>query len=68
MKNIVIAPVGDNLDPLFIGIKEFNTEKVILVTPGERVHIANQAKKDLDMTVTVEPTTPQVPHDRSQTY
>ena len=29
MKNIVIAPMGDNMDALFVGIKEFPTEKII---------------------------------------
>lgn len=47
-KYCVIAPVGDNLNALFIGIKEFPTEKVYLITPPERVHDARKVKKDLE--------------------
>ncbi len=47
-KNIIIAPVGDNMDALFIGLREFPTEKVILLTPPERVKEAERAMQDLD--------------------
>ncbi|MBL7055380.1 hypothetical protein ISS07_00530 [Candidatus Woesearchaeota archaeon] len=47
-KKIVIAPVGDNMDALFIGIKEFPTERVILLCPEENFDAANKAKKDLE--------------------
>ncbi|MFH1590607.1 MAG: hypothetical protein ABIC95_01630 [archaeon] len=33
MGYVVIAPVGDNLRALFIGMKEFPTERVLLITP-----------------------------------
>ena len=44
----VIAPVGDNLDALFIGMKEFATEKVYLITPKENVKKAQKIEKKLD--------------------
>ena len=47
-KNIIIAPVGDNMDALFIGLREFPTEKVILLSPPERVKEAERAMQDLD--------------------
>ena len=47
-KNIIIAPVGDNMDALFIGLREFPTEKVILLTPPERLEDAERAVQDLD--------------------
>lgn len=48
MKNVVIAPVGDNLDALFVGMKEFQTERVILITPEDRMKEAEQVRKDLE--------------------
>lgn len=47
-KNIIIAPVGDNMDALFIGLREFPTEKVMLLTPKERMKEAEKAMQDLD--------------------
>ena len=47
-KSIIIAPVGDNMDALFIGLNEFPTEKVILLTPKDRLKEAERAVKDLD--------------------
>ena len=47
MKNLVIAPVGDNLDALFGGIKEFPTEKIVLISPEDRIEDAEKAKTDL---------------------
>jgi DNA-binding transcriptional ArsR family regulator len=47
-KSVIIAPVGDNMDALFIGLREFPTERVILLTPPERAEEARQAIKDLD--------------------
>lgn len=48
MKNVVIAPVGDSMDPLFIGIREFPTERVILLSPKDKLKVAEQTVKDLD--------------------
>lgn len=48
MKSVVIAPVGENIDALFVGIREFPTEKVVLVTTTERKGLAEKTKKRLD--------------------
>jgi hypothetical protein len=47
MKYTMIAPVGDNLDALFVGIRDFPTEQVILLAPANRVKDAQKAKQDL---------------------
>lgn len=47
-KNVVIAPVGDNLDALYVGIREFPTQRVILLTPEDRMDAAKKVQKDLD--------------------
>jgi len=47
-KKIIVAPVGDNMGALYIGIKEFPTERVILLVPDDRVDEADAAKKDLE--------------------
>ncbi len=44
----VIAPVGDNLKALFIGIKEFPTEMVFLLTPSENMRKAKKLARKLD--------------------
>lgn len=43
----VIAPVGDNLRALFVGIKEFPTEKVFLLTPTANLKEARKYSKKL---------------------
>ena len=48
MKNIVIAPMGDHIDTLYIGIKEFPTEKIILITPEKYENDAEKTAKDLE--------------------
>lgn len=45
----VIAPVGDNLDALFIGMKEFPTEKVFLITPKDNLSKARKLEKKLSV-------------------
>tara|TARA_Y100000310_G_scaffold345863_1_gene471750 strand:- start:21396 stop:22040 length:645 start_codon:yes stop_codon:yes gene_type:complete len=45
----VIAPVGDNLDALYIGMKEFATEKVYLITPKNNIKKAKQIEKKLEV-------------------
>jgi len=47
-KYIVIAPVGDSLDALFVGLKDFLTEKIILLTSKEKLSLAEKTKKDLN--------------------
>jgi len=48
MKNIVVAPVGDKIEAIFSGLKEFPTEKVILISPEDRMPEAEKTKKDLE--------------------
>jgi DNA-binding transcriptional ArsR family regulator len=48
MKNVVIAPVGDYMEALYVGIKEFPTERIILITPESRHDDALKAKKELE--------------------
>lgn len=43
----VIAPVGDNLKALFVGMKEFPTQKVILVTPLTKISEAKDVQEKL---------------------
>jgi len=45
----VIAPVGDNLDALFVGMKEFATEKVFLITPKDNIKKAKKLQKKLSV-------------------
>jgi DNA-binding transcriptional ArsR family regulator len=45
----VIAPVGDNIDAFFIGMKEFPTEKAFLITPRENMKQAKELEKKLEM-------------------
>lgn len=47
MKHTVVAPAGDNIDALFIGIKEFPTEKVVLITQKKYAGEAARAQKEL---------------------
>ena len=47
-KNIIIAPVGDNINALFIGLREFLTEKIYLLTPSDYFKDAHKASKDLE--------------------
>ncbi|MBI2233295.1 MAG: winged helix-turn-helix domain-containing protein [Candidatus Aenigmarchaeota archaeon] len=47
MKHTVVAPAGDNIDALFIGVREFPTEKVVLITPKRYASEAARAQKEL---------------------
>ncbi len=47
MRYVVIAPVGNNLNALFTGLKEFPTEKIVLVCPKDNLKIAEKARRDL---------------------
>ncbi len=46
-KSVIVAPVGDNMDALFIGLKEFPTEKIILLASPGRLKDAEKAVHDL---------------------
>jgi len=47
-KNIIIAPIGEDLDSLFVGIKNFPTEKIILITDNNYKHLALKAKEEIE--------------------
>jgi len=48
MTHTVIAAVGDNMDSLFVGIREFPTKRIILVTHEDKLELAEKTKKDLE--------------------
>jgi DNA-binding transcriptional ArsR family regulator len=48
MKNILIAPVGDNSDSIFMGIREFHTAYLVLIVDQERKDQAEKLKKELE--------------------
>jgi DNA-binding transcriptional ArsR family regulator len=45
---IVIAPMGDHMDAIYVGLKELPTEKVILITPKKLSMEAERVKSELD--------------------
>ena len=47
MGKIIVAPVGDHIDDLYAGIKEFPTEKVILLTPDDKMKVAQETEENL---------------------
>ncbi|MEK6948528.1 MAG: DUF6293 family protein [Nanoarchaeota archaeon] len=48
MKNTIIVPLGNNLDAVYLGIKELVTEKVILLVCLEHISKAEKIRKDLE--------------------
>jgi len=48
MSHTVVAAVGENMDSLFVGIREFPTKRIILITSEEKLNLANKTKKDLE--------------------
>lgn len=51
----VIAPIGDNPRALFVGIKEFPTERIILITTPDALKTARDLAKRLkDFTISAE--------------
>ncbi len=48
MAHTVIAAVGDNMDSLFVGVREFPTKRIILITHEDKVALAEKTKKDLE--------------------
>lgn len=47
MKFITVAPVGDNMGALYVGIKEFPTESVVLIAHDQYQDEAEKAEKEL---------------------
>lgn len=48
LKHVVIAPFEDYLEGLFAGVREFPTEKIILLVPEAKSMNAERAKKELE--------------------
>jgi DNA-binding transcriptional ArsR family regulator len=44
---VQVAPVGDNLDAIFVGIREFPTKKIILLAPPEKMGDARALEEKL---------------------
>lgn len=45
----VIAPLGDNVKALYVGIKEFPTDELYLLTPKSRYDEAKEVEKKLEL-------------------
>lgn len=48
MKHVIIASCGENLGAIFVGLREFPTEKIYLITPEGMEEKGEEAKKELD--------------------
>lgn len=44
---VVIAPLGDNPDALYVGLREFPTKKIVLIAPRDKLAEANKLRDDL---------------------
>lgn len=47
-KYSIIAPLGDNFDAIYLGIREFPTEKIYLIHAGSDLRRADELKKELE--------------------
>ncbi len=47
MKYTIIAPVGDNIEAIFVTIRELPTERVVLISTNERLPNAEKMTEDL---------------------
>ena len=47
-KNVLVAPVGKHPDSIFLGIRDFPTEKLILLATEEKLSLAENIKKDVE--------------------
>ncbi|MFH2027590.1 MAG: winged helix-turn-helix domain-containing protein [Nanoarchaeota archaeon] len=48
MTHTVIAAVGDNMESLFVGVREFPTKKIILLADESHLKKAEETKKELE--------------------
>ncbi len=46
-KKIILAPVGDNMDALYVGLRDFPASKIILLTPKGMMDEAKKAEEEL---------------------
>jgi hypothetical protein len=44
---VQIAPVGDNLDAIFVGLREFPTKRIVLLAPTDKMNDAKELSKRL---------------------
>ncbi len=47
MKYTIVAPVGDNIEAIFVTIRELPTERVVLISTNERLPNAEKVTEDL---------------------
>ena len=47
MKSIIVAPVGDHLQDLYVAMRDFPPERVILIAPADSLHLADSARRSL---------------------
>jgi DNA-binding transcriptional ArsR family regulator len=48
MAYTLVAPVGEDLENLYVGIREFPIRKVVLLTPEEKRAMAEESRRDLE--------------------
>ncbi|MEM4268276.1 MAG: hypothetical protein QXK37_05610 [Candidatus Woesearchaeota archaeon] len=48
MAYTVVASVGENMDSLFLGIREFQTKRIILLATKDKTALAEKTKKELE--------------------
>ena len=47
MKIVLVAPVGDYMDELFVVVRDFQLERIVLIAPPERLNSAKKTKDSL---------------------
>ncbi|MFP4112327.1 MAG: ArsR family transcriptional regulator [Candidatus Woesearchaeota archaeon] len=47
-KKVIVAPVSENMNPLFVSLKEFSTERIHLISTDKDAVHAERAKSDLE--------------------
>lgn len=47
-KNVVLAPVGDNMEALYVGLRDFPASKIILLSSEDQIKEAEKASKELE--------------------
>ena len=47
MKSIIVAPVGDHLQDLYVAMRDFPPERVILIASADSLHLADSARRSL---------------------
>ena len=47
-KKVIIAPVGDNMEALYVGLRDFPASKIILLSSEDQIGEAKKARKELE--------------------